>query len=198
MPIYFIIALIIIIKLMKKYPSKHRIVQFLLLSFLFYLPVGWDVMLGRAYFYYLCHKDGGIHIYQTVELGPEYWNKDGSPKFYTEKGDFDENFSGKYLEKFSVINLSLGGLLPVVKYSSQIIDKNTNKILGEWIYYGYRGGWVINTWQPFHVSPERCPSINSDKENQLAKGQGFWSYRRFDSYIFLKKILKYNKERNNE
>jgi hypothetical protein len=50
------------------------------------------VILGRSYFNYVCNKDGGIHIYDTVELGSEYWDKDGKPRFYTEdRGAFDSS-----------------------------------------------------------------------------------------------------------
>ena len=87
-PIYLIAASIGIYQLMKLYKGKKRWRVFFSLIFLFYLPLGWDVILGRTYFYYLCNKDGGIHIYETVELGFEYWHKDGSPRFYID-GDFD-------------------------------------------------------------------------------------------------------------
>lgn len=194
MPIYFIIVLVIIYKLMKRYQGKHKWRHFLLLAFLFYLPVGWDVILGRAYFNYLCHKDGGIHIYQTVELGPEYWNEDGSPKFYTEKGDFDESFfDGRYEYITTKTDRNFRIILSVSRDLTQMIDTNTGNILGERVSYLYGNGWVMETWQPFSTSGQRCPRSSdyptpSDyKDNPLVEDKGPRWYRKFHSYMFLNK-----------
>jgi len=83
MPIYFLIVLLIIIKALGKYNGKYTYLLFLWLYFLFNLSVGWDVIAGKLYFKHICEKDGGVHIYQTVELVPECWDEDGRPKFYT-------------------------------------------------------------------------------------------------------------------
>jgi len=197
MPIYFIIAVVVIYKLMKKYQGQHKWRRFLLLAFLFYLPVGWDVILGRAYFNYLCHKDGGIHIYQTVELGPEYWNKDGSPKFYTERGDFDEDFfDGRYEYIAVKRDQSFKRKVHVSRSLWQIIEANTGNVLGEKVSYIYGAGWVWTTWQPFNVSGQGCPrqidypTPSAYRDNPLANGKGPRWYRKFDSYIFLNKINK--------
>ncbi len=194
MPIYAVITLIIIRLIMKRKPARHKWLQFFLLCFLFYLPVGWDVILGRAYFSYVCHKDGGIHIYETVELGPEHWNEDGSPKFYTERGDFDESyFGGRYKYESTLTDKSFIPKLSVSRHLSQIIDEGTGFILGEIVTYLYGGGWVINTWQPFNSSSERCPRysdypIPSDfDDNPMTKKTDPWGYRKFGSYVFLKK-----------
>jgi len=191
MPIYLIIEFIFIVKLMKAFPSKHKISQFLLLSFLFYLPVGWDVMLGRAYFNYHCEKDGGIHIYQTVELGNEYWNDDGSPKFYTERGSFDEEFFDGRYEKKQDDDRTFETMLPVSRYLLQIIDTNTGYVAGEIVTYQYTNGWVWNTGQPFSTRGIMCPQVfdfptPSDLvDNPLANGKGSQLYRKLHSYIFL-------------
>lgn len=197
MPIYFIIALVLIYKLIKKYQGKHKWRHFLLLSFLFYLPVGWDVILGRAYFNYLCHKDGGIHIYQTVELGSEYWDKDGRPRFYTEdRGAFDSSvFDGRYV--FKRFNSKYKYKIPfnTKKYLNQIVDTKTGDILGEWVKYGTTGGWVTNTGTPFGLSEKRCHFYDETPGNPLVTGKALTNatgkintqYSKFTSYIFLKK-----------
>lgn len=187
MPIYFIIVCIAIYKLMKRYQGKHKWRHFFLLAFLFYLPVGWDVILGRAYFSYLCHKDGGVHIYQTVELGPEYWNEDGSPKFYTEKGAFDSTFfDGRYI--FQMSDTRYTGPFRTIQYTDQIFDIKTESLLGEWVQYGTLGGWVVNTGTPFGQSEINCHSYSDTPDNQFSTG-GNSTHRKFVSYIFLRKDL---------
>jgi len=203
MPIYFIIALVIIYKLMKRYQGKRKWRYFLLLAFLFYLPVGWDVILGRIYFNYLCHKDGGIHIYQTVELGAEYWNKDDSPKFYTDRGDFDEDFfDGRYEHRAVWSDSKFKTTLPVLRDLWLIIDSKTGRVLGTRVSYLYINGWVTETWQPFSTRGKYCPRVldyptpSDFQDNPLVNGKGPKWYRKFHSYIFLKEenhIVRENK-----
>ena len=190
---------------MKRYQGKHKWLRFFLLAFLFYLPVGWDVILGRAYFNYLCHKDGGIHIYQTVELGPEYWNEDGSPKFYTtgfKKGNFDEGFFDGRYKQSNKEDKSFKRRVNVSRHLIQMVDASTGHVLGEMVSYLYSNGWVMETWQPFSTPGLRCPRYSdypnpSDfKDNLITRKTDPWGYRKFASYILLKQdnhIIKENK-----
>ncbi len=197
MPIYFVIALVGIYQLMKVYEGRHKWLRFFLLAFLFYLPVGWDVLLGRAYFHYLCHKDGGVHIYQTVELDSENWYADGSPKFYDIKGNFDEDyFEGRYIQVDIFRGHDFKTQLPILRDLIRVIDTDSGLVFGEVISYLYIGGWVINTWQPFSTRGQRCPRLSDYPEpselqdNPLVKGIGPKWYRKFTSYIFLNKNNK--------
>jgi hypothetical protein len=63
---------------------------------LLFLPFA-DQIIGSYYFDHLCKTEGGLHVYQTVELGPEYYREDGSPRFIDSKGKFDSSiFEGRY------------------------------------------------------------------------------------------------------
>ncbi len=108
LPFYLLIVFFVIRWILKQIEGRRkRWLMFLFLAFLFYLPLGWDVILGRAYFHYLCATQGGVHVYQTVELGPEYWNPDGSPKFITEDGWFDDDvFEGNISLKWKISETS--------------------------------------------------------------------------------------------
>ena len=193
MPIYFIIACVVIYKLMKKYKGQHKWRRFFMLAFLFYLPVGWDVILGRAYFHYQCNKDGGIHIYETVELGEKYWNDNGSPKFYTERGAFDSSaFEGRYVFKRS--DGQYTGPFRTNRYLNQIIEVKTANILGEWVKYETLGGWVTNTGTPFGQSGIQCHFYDDTLDNPLAKGMGNSTHKKFISYIFLLKGVNQGEE----
>lgn len=193
-PFYLIFSLYAIYQIMKLYKGKKKWRVFLLLAFLFYLPLGWDVLLGRTYFHYLCNKDGGIHIYEAVELGAEYWNEDGSPKFYGKSGGLDESmFDGLYERKRVSEKYSRKWLFNGIRRSSQLCNLETGKIFGEIISYNYLGGWVFNTWQPFGPSGKTCPHYSDLEENpQIIKWNGYTNkqygdYLDFTSYIFLRK-----------
>ncbi len=194
MPLYFIIVCVVIYKLMKKYKGQHKWRRFFLLAFLFYLPVGWDVILGRAYFYYLCNKDAGIHIYETVELGPEHWNEDGTPKFITTKthngetyfNNFDEAyFDNRYEFHVARIDRTFSTSFNILRDLMQIVESDSKKVLGEEVRYLYWGGWVWNTEQPFSTQSEVCFPLNDYADNPLAREDTPPWYKKFVSYIFL-------------
>ena len=147
------------------------------LVLIFYLPVGWDVLLGRSYFYYLCNKDGGFHIYHTVKLGQEHWKPDGYPKFYTNKPEFDsEYFQGQY----TIIqgpDREFNNLFNVRRSVIRVLDVINNKVMGEKVRYIYSGGWVWSTGQPFHAKNQVCPQTLHYKRNNYAMSakQFYWS-----------------------
>ena len=191
MPIYFIIACVVIYKLMKSYKGQHKWPRFFLLAFLFYLPVGWDVILGRTYFYYLCNKDAGIHIYETVELGPKHWNEDGTPKFYTIKTHngktYLNNFDEAYFDNQYELLLSPPDItyFNFIKAQVKVVESDSKKVLGERVRYIYSGGWVWNTGQPFNVRNTVCFRLNDLADNPLAAKDTPPHFRKFVSYIFL-------------
>lgn len=191
--IYLIAALVGIYQLMKLYKGKKKWRVFFLLLFLFYLPLGWDVILGRAYFHYLCNKDGGIHIYEAVELGPEYWYRNGKPKFYT-NGDFDGHaFNGQY-KGMTSSKRNFNKLLNIGRNTYQIIDQSKSNLLGEWIRYNYFGGWLAHA-QPFHVSGISCHVYSDTPDNPLALNVGNATHQKFTSYIFLREKTNKVKEK---
>ena len=190
MPLYFIIVCVVIYKLMKKYKGQHKWRRFFMLAFLFYLPVGWDVILGRAYFHYLCNKDGGIHIYETVELGSEHWNEDGSPKFYTGKWPFDNTIlGGKYVFERPDDRYTTNRVFNIVKYTGAIIDTVTKRVMGDWITYEYFGGWAMNTGTPFGRSSSQCHSFSDTPDNPISVDASNPTHKKFIGYIFLRESV---------
>lgn len=109
---------------------------------LFALPFG-DEIAGRVYFDYLCATEAGVKVYQTVELPAEYWDQQGAPKFIRRQGslDFDESTLGKQYGRKSSIH-SRSSLLQIDRDSYQLLDMQSQKLLGENVNYVYRGGWV--------------------------------------------------------
>ena len=180
LPFYLLIVFFVIRWILKQIEGRRkRWLMFLFLAFLFYLPLGWDVILGRAYFHYLCATQGGVHVYQTVELGPEYWNPDGSPKFITEDGWFDDDvFEGRY--KFErEDNRNFNTTLNIGKYPDRVVDLKTGEVLGEKVSYVYFGGWFFKH-TGFNVRGVRC--------HGYSRGAGSGAYRDILSSIFLRNL----------
>lgn len=146
------------------------------------------MILGRAYFHYLCKTDAGIHIYDTVELGVEYWSLSGSPKFYTSRGKFDEAFFETKYEYRTVDNFPvLGSFLNIRNRLFQVFDNDTERVLGEKSHYYYGGKRVMNTWQPFSGGKRFSCLSNSDLPNNLTVARYPEDYSKFTSHIFLNK-----------
>ncbi len=154
-PPYLIFALFVMRAVVKKQLTRKRKWQMgLLTAFLLYLPFGWDVILGRAVFYTLCATQGGVHVYQTVELGPEYWNEDGSPKFILYNGELDESiFNGVY--KYERVDQSVFDMGSVTKHPDRLIDTRNGDVLADRVTFVYRGGWFFR-YTGFFVEGEPC------------------------------------------
>ena len=177
-PPYLIFAFFVMWRVLKKQPDRKRKWRMgLLTAFLLYLPFGWDVILGRAVFYTLCATQGGVHVYQTVELGPEYWNEDGSPKFITSDGWFDDSiFNGKY-DFDSVYERGYIKLLNIGRYPDRLVNNETGEVLGEKVSFVYFGGWFLN-YTGLVVLGDRCHGYSVGKEG------GY--YQDFLIHIFIK------------
>ena len=143
---YLLVVIIVIYflsKLIKKTGWRWAFRSVLFVLFLFF-PFA-DQILGRYYFDYLCEKEGGLHVFETVELGAEYYHEDGSPRFMDPKGKFDPfifnnryEFKRKSLEHYVEI-------VVIEKDIDSIIDTKTKKVLGEYSRFIYRGGWLANS-----------------------------------------------------
>ena len=156
LPFYLLLVIFVIRWILKQIEGRgKRWLMFLLLVFLFYLPLGWDVILGRAYFHYLCATQGGVHVYQTVELGPEYFDKNGIPLFFERTKTIDKmtvanRYKGdEYGEDFSKA-------FNIYKTVDGIVDTKPEEILGDITYFTYFGGWFMNH-TGFHSNGTRCP-----------------------------------------
>ncbi len=179
LPPYLIVAVIVIWRVVRSVKGKgKKWGAFFILVFSFYLPLGWDIMLGRAYFYYLCETQGGVHVYSTVELGSEYWAADGSPVFISSDGFSDgDEFNRKYIFK-KVAQRNFFKTLNIAKYPDQVINTETGGVLGEKISFVYFGGWFLNS-TGFVVAGTRC--------HGYSRGHESGSYRDFINTIFVLK-----------
>lgn len=132
-----------------------------------------DEIIGQLYFKYICKTQGGTQIYQQIELGEEFFQQDGNPKFITEKGDFYKEALGNKYSVYKQYNMNYIPYLNIARNQYQVKDTETLKILGQHTYFIYFRGWLLNLPGPGLASK----SCNSDI--------GF--YQNFLKEIFIKK-----------
>jgi hypothetical protein len=106
----------------------------------------------------MCAKDGGIEVYETVTLPAdrfdEYGNVGVVDRAHAKSSD------AYYYELDEVILRKADP--KIVKYTSKIVRRSDNKILGMQIRYGRGGGDLPGFGHPSSFS---CPPINSGEKN---------------------------------
>jgi len=169
---YAVVAFLVTRYLIKR--QKHFVVKVLigtLSAAIFYLILFGDSLVGTWYLNHLCETEGGTHIYRIVELGPEYWREDGSPKFINktgtplERGNFNSKiFDNKYQQKMNdyIQNESLG----ISIWTVSIVDTSNSEVLGEHKLFRYRGGWVANSMTT--MAGDSC-KVKQDRYQNLYK-----------------------------
>lgn len=129
----------------------------------------WDVIIGRAMLYTLCATQGGIHVYQTVELGSEYFDEDGIPLFYDRRKVFSEmSLAGRYAG-VSKSKGYISKLFNIKAIDKKIMDLEKDKELGTITYFIHFGGWVFNALNTGAASGSRCPKSSKEHIIQLSK-----------------------------
>jgi hypothetical protein len=182
LPPYLLFAIWIILSATRDIKSKSKKTSVtVILIFLLYLPLGWDVILGRIYFQYLCDAEGGMHIYQTIELDAKHWDEDGTPKFFTEDGWFDAAALGmKYsfmrdTEDAKYFNIS--------KHTKIILDNSSGKVLADNVAFNYVSGWFIK-YTGFHPTGDLSCYYYLDAPKSKRAFPGAYLYYGFMQNVF--------------
>ncbi|MEO8674228.1 MAG: hypothetical protein ABI569_01535 [Casimicrobiaceae bacterium] len=126
----------------------------------------WGVPTARKEYYdakvrEMCKHDGGIKVYEQVQLPPEnidQWGGVRIPSGVRAKpsDDFVMNWDTKYYERTK----SISGL-ELWRDHLSIVRRSDSKILGEAISYARRGGDPI---QPWESSWFNCPESAGDQD----------------------------------
>ena len=117
----------------------------------------------------LCVIDGGVHIYEVVRLPKEDFGPDGTafPQYRTQlftAGRYGPEYVGRMADRVLV-----SGNPSMVRQTTMIVRKADDKVLGEVVIYGRRGGDTPGPSAPSsHVCP-KGPSFNL--ESQVFKPQ---------------------------
>jgi hypothetical protein len=138
--------------------TKNPINGYILSTFLIIgiiVAFTWDEILGRKYFYDICHNEGGIKIYSKVKLDASYYDEKGNPIYIDNKGNF---LPGKLNGEYTINRVMKEGLKYGIKEIRVQIKRNDSReINSEYVKFIYFGGWFINNlgWK---VKGFSCPS----------------------------------------
>ncbi|MCU7920930.1 MAG: hypothetical protein KZQ95_21620 [Candidatus Thiodiazotropha sp. (ex Epidulcina cf. delphinae)] len=106
----------------------------------------------------MCAKDGGLKIYETVELPAERFDKYGNIGINSEE---KAKLTDEYYYK-TERNILKKDDPTLIKYTTQVFRRRDGKVLGELIRYGRGGGDLPGFWHP---STYNCPSFSRGENN---------------------------------
>lgn len=110
----------------------------------------------------LCAKDGGVHVYETVKLGPENFGPDGTvfpqyERLMAQKRDISLRYGPDYSEAVSSQTLRQGRAVFVPRLTRSVgrfVRVQDGKLLAEWVNYNRYGGDLPGPWT---ASSHSCP-----------------------------------------
>lgn len=105
----------------------------------------------------LCAIDGGVKVFETVEVPAEYLPEAGKifPQFATRP--FEERLGPEYQLKTSTEYL-VDGNPSLRRYEARVVRRSDNKVLGQSIAYGRVGGDIPGLSHPTSYA---CPPVGS-------------------------------------
>jgi hypothetical protein len=156
--LYFAVAVVVTKSLV--HWAKSKVTKWLVgftSALVFFLIPTWDEIAGRIYLYKACVTEGGIRVHKTIELAPEYWHKDGKPKFVTSSQNKPTVImEGRY--KFvSEGYKPYSEPLNLKRYQLKLVETESGEDLGSYTRIAFDGGWLLSRL-PAHYSAVICPS----------------------------------------
>ncbi|MCG7894401.1 MAG: hypothetical protein JAZ12_08090 [Candidatus Thiodiazotropha taylori] len=133
----------------------YKIIGIILFSFWF--GIGFWYSVGKKLYYdaqvrYMCEKDGGVVVYETVELSADKFDKYGNLNLTSE--EFTKPSVGYYS---TIDEVYIKKSDPtILKFTLKIYRKKDKKVLGKAIRYGRGGGDLPGFWHP---SSYGCPPV---------------------------------------
>lgn len=136
-------------------------------TIMFMLPFT-DEIVGQIYLHNLCATQTDFKVYQTVELPAEYWSSDGEPSYLASNGFVDlKLLPGRY-EWNNIDEPYIDFLIKITKSRWQLIDEDSNTVVGERITYMRRYGW-LNRFTTAPNIGEGCKYSGGQKDSEQEK-----------------------------
>ena len=112
-----------------------------------------DEIIGKFQFDKLCREEAGVKIYGKLELGPEFFNADGTPNFINKKTNliFPDKVMDPYVEFVTMPVERLTSPATLYKMRLQVRRREDGKLIAEKTAFGIYGGWLSygdNAWLP--------------------------------------------------
>jgi len=152
----------VIVGLLQKARWKKWVVGFGTTIIVILIPI-WDEILGRIYLNHLCTTEARVKLYRTVELPAPSWDGEGRPKYLGVRGFVDMNLLPKTLAWRNVSKPYIEWPIKIEEWRWQLIDKQTQTVLGERIDYMRHFGWINR----FSLAPNigvSCKKAGSEQE----------------------------------
>ncbi|MGA8148236.1 MAG: hypothetical protein WB870_11770 [Gallionellaceae bacterium] len=152
--IYVVIGGLIIKRISRRWLKGLMVVIWIL------IPTG-DEIVGRVYFNHLCSTEGGVKVYQSVELPAEYWDDKGVGKFFKVNGDLDHSFFRGRFEELSFTN-PYSSALGIDETRQKVVDKSNQVVLGEVVSFMFWGGWFSRNF-PAQDTAVDCKAFHGNR-----------------------------------
>jgi len=122
----------------------------------------------------MCQKDGGLKVYEEIKLKANEFEQGHKRLYRFEAQGKRENLLGPdylLIERFENVAGVTGNIWEgyVERYTTQVVRRRDNKLLGESIIYARVGGdgpLGIVHWQP---TSNQCPLVSIDIVNEVFK-----------------------------
>lgn len=126
----------------------------------------WDIPIRYLEFNNLCKAEAGIHVYEEVVLGPEYWNEDNTLKTRP-----SNELKDLIPEEFVVVIKSTdwSPISHISKFRGQIKRKKDQKMIGEIIYIKLGPGWLHRNTIGLMGDIKYCPGRKEVPYDSLAE-----------------------------
>jgi len=136
------------------------VIGLLVFLLVFFVPLG-DEVAGKIYLSYLCTTQPRVKVYHTAELSPEYWDEQGRPKYLGSNGFVDMKLLPDRFKWRNVDEPYLDSVIKIEKWRWELVDKETQTVLGERITYMRHFGW-INRFSPASYVGEGCRELEGE------------------------------------
>lgn len=158
-----ILTALVVARRFKKLGVRIAAGSIVLLAFV--LLLFGDEIAGRMYLSHLCATEAGVRVYQRAELPLGQWDEDGRPRYIARNGFVDMKLlPGKY-KWHKIEEPFVTSVIRIRKWRWQLIDTETNVVLGEKITFMRDYGWLNR----LSVAPnigESCAYLGQDKERE--------------------------------
>ena len=142
----------------------------------------WDTLVNRIYHkQIICSKpEIGLHVFEKIRLPADLYDARGIPLIFDRYGNFDVIKMGNRYKENGKYEHEGGWLTGAVKYTFEINDIQSGRVLARFTnFYAAGGGWIFVPFRPlikylgeyaFRGKPQSCldPSGNWIDETAIA------------------------------
>ncbi len=131
-----------------------------LLTFFVLVPAPFvDEMIGKVKFDKLCRERSGTKVYGKLELGSEYFNVDGTPKFIDpETGFVDDGWMKTYVLIERPPSKRISTIAKLTEGHFYLKSRLDGKTLLESVDFGSDGGW-LSAGRSAYLFSSGCPDV---------------------------------------